>query len=113
MEKQAAAFNQLFTDARDYANAQIALTKLKVVHKAAAGISTTIAVTVVVVILTIGLLFLNIALALWLGSWLGKMYLGFIVVAGVYLVLAAFLWVFRNVLFKQIVTRNTIKKLVN
>ena len=75
----------LFDHAREYVNVRVDEAKLGLAEKASAVIAQVIAMIVVNVFFLVSLLFGSIAGALALGRWWGSNWLGFLAVAGVYL----------------------------
>ena len=57
-------------------------------------------------------LFINIALSFYIGKLLGEMYLGFLIVSGIYLVLSIALFLYSNKLIKLPLTNLVIAKLL-
>jgi hypothetical protein len=86
MEPPKVVFESLLESLEDYGKTTLELTKLKIVQ--ATTISATSLITQATVILMIGfaVLFLNISIALVLGELCGKLYYGFLIVSGVWLI---------------------------
>ncbi len=87
---------KLFDKTESYAKTSIAIGKLTLIQKIAEIASKLSAKGAVVSVVIMSLLFGNIGLALWVGDLLQSSYLGFFAVAGLYLFLAIFLYVFRK-----------------
>jgi len=77
---------------KEYLNSNIELIKLKTAEKSSAVLSNIIAAAVVACILFFFLVFASIAVALILSNWIGKMYAGFLIVAGFYLLTGTIIW---------------------
>lgn len=91
-------------DAKAYFEAQKALTTLEVSEKI--GRAAAYAFMGLVVVLLISTVFLmgSVALSLWLATLLGSVTLGFLAVAGIYLVLGLlFYWLWNRVLKEKII----------
>lgn len=84
MEENAKLIEALADSVKEYAALSIRLTKLKALEKSTDVISTLISHTLTLAMLGLFLLFLNLGLSLWLGEILGKVYYGFLLVAGFY-----------------------------
>jgi uncharacterized membrane protein YobD (UPF0266 family) len=96
--------NAAMADAKAYFEAQKELTKLEVSEKI--GRAAAYAFMGLVVVLLISTVFLmgSVALSLWLGTLLGSVTLGFLAVAGIYLVLGLlFYWLWNRVLKEKII----------
>lgn len=84
MEDNTKLFESLLERATEYGKTSYELVKLKVVDKSSDIVSSFIPHSIVFILIASFLLFLNLGLAFWLGEILGKIYLGFLVVAGFY-----------------------------
>ncbi|HEY8895592.1 MAG TPA: phage holin family protein [Niastella sp.] len=96
---------------KEYINTRIELAKLHIAEKASLVISNIIAVCIVVLFLLLVLVFGSIAGAWALSEWIGKPYSGFLIVAGVYLLLGIIVWVTRGQLIRFPVMNALIKQL--
>lgn len=112
MENITTNMELLYEKAKDYAELNIELAKLNAIDKTSDVVSSLLSRILVSVGILMFFLFLNISLSLYLGDLLGKDYYGFLIVAGVYLLLTILLNVFRNVLVKVPVTNLIIAKLL-
>ncbi|MEO6547517.1 MAG: phage holin family protein [Ferruginibacter sp.] len=113
MEKKPNSLGALFENAGDYVETRIDLLKLKAINKSSEVISSLVAVIAIIIAATVAVLLLNIALALWVGDLLGRAYLGFLVVAGIYLLLALLIHFFKDTWLKGPVSNIIIKKMLN
>ena len=77
---------------KDYVNTRIAQVKLSVAEKVSKLIAVLIAGMFVVVVLFLFVVFGSIAAAYAIGIWLGKMWLGFLIVAVFYLLIGILTW---------------------
>lgn len=68
-----------------YIKTSLELAKLKSIETTSEIGATLLAKTGVILMMTLFVLVMNIGIALWLGDYLGKLYLGFFIVAGFYL----------------------------
>lgn len=84
MEENPNMIESLFERAADYGKTSFELAKLKALDKITDFVSSLIPHSVVIVLISLFILFLSLGLAFWLGDILGKMYYGFLAVAGLY-----------------------------
>ncbi len=112
METIATNIELLYEKAKDYAEINLELIKLNTVDKTADVVSSLLARLVVVMIVAMFLFFLSITASLYLGEILGKLYLGFLVVSGVYLLAGLILHYNRDKFIKEPLTNVIIAKLL-
>ncbi len=108
----ATTIEDLLDKAGDYSKTSIQLLKLKAIDKSAGIVSSLAAKTTVIIIVAMFILTASIAIALWAGEKLGKMYYGFLCVAGFYAISAILLYIFREQWIRQPVSNSMIKKLL-
>lgn len=113
MENQPNTFGALFENAGDYLETRLDLLKLQAINKSSDVTSSIVSGITIVLIISFAVFILNIGLALWIGELMGKVYLGFFVVAGFYALLAVVLHLFRNAWLKEPVSSMIIKKMLN
>jgi len=111
MEQQSENIEGLFEKAGDYVETRLELFKLKTALTTSDVVSELAGRIVLVSFITTVLMLLNIGIALWLGDILGKNYYGFLVLAGVYSLLAAMLYFFREKWIESPVSNAIIKKM--
>lgn len=105
--------DRLVDDTRSYIQTRTRLLKLQLVAKGSEMSGALVAqLTFVFLGLTISA-FISVSLALFLGEYLGKMYLGFLCVAGIYLLLLAILYVNRDRWIKKPVSNAIIRSTLN
>ncbi len=97
----------LIDHTREYINTRIDETRLKAAEKASGVIALLIARAVVNLVFLFSLFFASVAGAYGLGIWLGKMWLGFLLVAGAYFLAGCIVWAARERLL-QIPVMNAI-----
>lgn len=98
--------------AKDYADINIELIKLNSIDKTADVLSSLVSRIVIFMFVVMFILLLNIALSLYLGELLGKDYLGYAVVAVLYLILIIVINHYRDQLIKLPLTNLVIAKLL-
>lgn len=112
MESFATNKDKLFEKVENYANTSIDLLKLNAVEKSADVISSLSYRIVLLLIVAMFTLFINIGVSLYLGKLLNEYYLGFFIVSTFYLVLAVFIYIFRNKFLKTPISNMVITKLL-
>ena len=112
MEDNAKLIESLFERATEYGKTSYELVKLKAVDKTSDVVSTIIPHSVVFVLIAIFVVFLNLGLALWLGEILGKIYLGFLVVAAIYGITGLIVHFFMHKWLKKLICNSVIKQLL-
>ena len=85
MQTQTNAVEDLFSKTTDYLETKVELLELKAVSKISNIASSFVSGFVMGIVILVFLLFFNIGIAFWLGALFGKTYLGFLAVAGFYL----------------------------
>ena len=108
----ATTIEDLLDKAGDYNKTSIQLLKLKAIDKSAGIVSSLAAKTTVIIIFAMFILTASIAIALWVCEKLGKMYYGFLCVAGFYAISAILLYISREQWIRQPVSNSMIKKLL-
>ena len=94
MEGNVKLFESLYEKAVDYGVTSLELIKLKALDKTSDVASSFLPNAIVYVVIASFLLLVNFGLAFWLGEILGKVFLGFFIVAGLYGVIALILHFF-------------------
>jgi hypothetical protein len=102
MENNIEILETLLDRTADYGKSCFELVKLKVLDKTSDEISSFASHSIVVVIIATFALFLNLGVAFWIGELLGKLYLGFFVVAGFYAFIVLIMHFFLRKWFKRI-----------
>lgn len=101
MEENAKLIETLYEKAVDYGVTSFELMKLKALDKTSEVASSFMPHAIVYLVIATFLLLLNLGLAFWLGEMLGKVFLGFFIVAGFYGVLAIILHFFMHKWLKK------------
>jgi len=86
MEDKAKLLESLLVNATDYGRSSFELVKLKALDKTTDIVASCIPVSAALIIISTFMLFFSAGLAFWLGELLGKIYLGFFIVAAFYLI---------------------------
>lgn len=90
---------------KEYALKEYEYSKLKIFFQIASLTSSLAKVLLIGTAITLFTVFISFALAIGLGQLFNNMYLGYITVAGLYLVIALLIYVFRNKLERFIVQK--------
>lgn len=93
--------NELADNTKEYINTKVEIAKLNAAEKISSLTSGIIARIAVAMIFALFLLFFSMAAGFALGEWLGKAYWGFLVVAGIYLLVAIIIWTTRERLIRM------------
>ncbi len=111
MENLFAKAEQLADNVKEYINNRIRLMKLSVAEKSSSLIANIAAAIIAAVFLVFFLLLASVALSLVLGTWIGKLWAGFLIVAGVYLLIGIIIWKGRRSIIQQPVMNSIIQQL--
>lgn len=101
----------LLGQAKEYVNTRIAQLKLAVAEKLSKTIATVVAGLIAALVFFLFIVFTGIAAAIALGQWTGKMWLGFLIIAVVYLLLTIIVWKAKNRLLAIPIMNSIIKNL--
>ena len=102
----------LLERAQAYTRTSLQLFKLRATEKLAEIVSGIASNLVILVIFILFFVNLNIGLALLLGALLGKSWLGFVLVSGVYAIIGFVVYLFRESWIKQPVSNSIITQLL-
>ena len=91
-----AKVEKLAEHAKEYVNLKMDSLKLTTAEKSSAVLSNLIAGAIVAFVFIFFLVFASIAGAIAISDWIGKQYAGFLIVAGVYLLLAIIVWLSKD-----------------
>jgi|SRR5688572_14167366 len=109
MEKSKPELEDIAEDLKSYVNTTLELYKLKATEKGAEMASQVIINLVLAVMAAMVLLFASFALALLLSEYFDRMYLGFVIVAGVYALLGMIVYLLKNTWLKGTLVDSIIK----
>jgi len=111
MESTFAKVEELADHVKDYVQTKIASAKLNAAAKTSKLFSNLIAGFIVAGVFLIFVIFGSMAAALALSAWLGKMYAGFLIVAGIYLLAGIVVWGSRERLLRIPIMNSMINQL--
>ena len=113
MEQTDGIVKVLLTQVEEYGKTSFELTRLKAVQKLIPVATAFTGNLFVLLTFSLFILLLNIGVAMWLGDLLGTAYMGFIYVAGFYLLVGIILYFTAAKLFRNPVSRFIIKQTLN
>ena len=111
MEKSFERVEELAETISEYINNRIEEVKLTAIDKSSALLSNMIAGVVVVCFFVSFIVFASIALSLFLGEWLNKVWLGFLIVAVMYLMIGIIVWAARGRIIRLRIMNSLIQQL--
>jgi hypothetical protein len=111
MEKAFSTAEEIAGNVKEYINTRIESVKLGVAEKSSAIIANLVAGAVVAIVFFFFIVFAGIALAFALGEWTGKVWAGFLIVAGLYLLIGIITWIARGKLIRLPVMNAMIQQL--
>ncbi len=100
------ALSDLLNSIRKYIDIRLTLVKLDVMEKMARIVSLTIAAVFILTLFMLFLIFLSMAAALWIGELLEHQALGYLCVAGFYLLFGTIIYAVRRRLFLRSVIKH-------
>ena len=112
MEDNKKLLETLVDRATDYGKTSYELVKLQAVDKSSDVVSSVIHHTVVLILISSFMLFFNLGLAFWLGEILGKLFYGFFIVAGFYILVGLIVHIFLHKQLKEIIRNYVIRQLL-
>jgi hypothetical protein len=101
MKEESTIIDALTDRVKELAVVYAELFKMKAIDRASEILSTIFHDIIFLTVILMVLIFTNIALAFWIGEVTGKLYLGFLLVGGFYLVVGLILRVFLKEWFKK------------
>jgi hypothetical protein len=113
MDKYSETLTRFFNDAKRYFEVRYDLARLDFIDKLAFFTSFFIKFLIFVLLFTSFFLFISFALAYYLGNLWRTYYGGFLAVAGIYLIFAIIIIIFRKQLISNPVLKMMLKKMFN
>jgi len=96
---------------KEYVNTRVSQAKLSVAEKTSKIVSLLITLLVVALVFFLFLVLASVAAAIAIGQWLNSMWLGFLIVAGICLLLCVVLWLAKERLIRIPVMNKLIEAL--
>jgi len=112
MEEKKTPVEVLLEYGQAYIKTSVQLVKFRTTEKAAEIISSLASSLIILILLTLLFINLNIGIALLIGSLLGRIWLGFLILSGFYGMTGIVIYVFRNSWIKKPVGNSVIKLLL-
>jgi hypothetical protein len=112
MEDKTNLLDSLLESATDYGITSFELIKLKALDKSTDIISSLIPLSFFILLIASFLLFLNLGIAFWLGELLGKLFYGFFLVAGFYILAGIIIRFFLYKWIKKLVGNYFVKQML-
>lgn len=109
MDKPKPEIEEIVEDLKSYINTNMELYKMKATEKGAEIASQAIINIIIGVMVSMTLLFVSFALAYCLSEYFDKMYLGFLIVGGIYGVIGIFIYLSKDAWLKGTLVDNIIK----
>lgn len=100
MENTFAKVEEMAEHVKEYVNNHITSAKLSIAEKTSGVLSNIIAVAIVLMIFVFFTIFSSVALAFVFAKLTGEYYWGFLIVAGIYLLIGVLVWTLRVRLLK-------------
>ena len=100
MEETFIKVEEIADGIKEYVEVRVEEVRLKVAEQSSGLIANLMARIMIFLAIILALIFASIALGIVLGNWWGKMWLGFLVVCGIYLLLAWIIWSVRESLIR-------------
>lgn len=113
MQNNTTNLEELFEKAKDYADTRISLFKLKTINKVSSFVSTLVSTIILIAILVFVILFISVAIALLIGQWIGSVYLGFFIVAGIYIIIGLIIYSARSKFLREPISNKLLKELMD
>lgn len=113
MEKTIYQIEELTNTIKEYLNTRIESLKLSAAEKASGAVANLSAVIILFVVFLLVLIFASIGLALVLNEHLAKSWMGFELVAGIYLFVALIIWLARGKMIRLPILNTLIKQLIS
>jgi hypothetical protein len=102
----------LFDKAEDYGKTTLNLLKLNAIDKSADVISSIASRFAVIMIVVLSVLFISTGVSIWIGTMVGAIFYGFLIVGGLYAIIAVFLQIFCRQWLKNRVSNSIIKQMI-
>ncbi len=101
----------LFEKTKDYVETRADLFRLKAIKKTAEVGSSIVSQVIIAIVFSSFFIFLNIAIGLLIGDLMGKLYLGFFIVAAFYLIVGILVYTNRQKIIGSPIADSIIKKM--
>ena len=113
MENKTTTVEELFIKLKEYGDTRLDLLKLKGINKVSKLLSSLITSVILLLLFILVVICLTVALSLYLGEVLGGSYFGFLIVAGIYIIIGLVLFLSKTKLIKTPISNKLIKDLMD
>lgn len=113
MEDKPTNVEELFQKLKDYADTRLDLFKLKSINRISGLMSSAFTLVVLMLLLFVVIFCITIGLALVIGKWVGAVYCGFFIVAGIYLIIGLVFYSMREKIIRTPISNKLIKELID
>lgn len=101
MESTATNVEGLYDQAKKYTEDSLELYKLQAIDRTAVILSSIASRSALALIVVLFTLFINVGISLYLGTLLGALYLGFLVLSGFYVIIGVIVYFFKKEMIEQ------------
>lgn len=113
MESTATQVKDIISKAGEMVETKVKLWKLKAIGKGSEVVSSIVSSIVVILTIVFAVFFLSIGLAILIGQWLGEVYYGFLIIAGIYGLAGLLFYGFRKTMIKDPISNRVIENIMN
>ncbi len=113
MENKTTNVEELLYKFKEYADTRIDLFKLKAISQVSGILSSLISAVVMALLLFMVLICITIGLGLLIGNAVGEIWLGFLIMAFIYIIIGLIIFTSRNKLLKTPISNKFIKSFVD
>ncbi len=113
MEKTFAKVEEMAETMKTYLNSKLDGIKLSAAEKSSTVLANIIAATVVAIVFLFFVVFASISMAIGLGYWIGSLWAGFLIVAGLYLFIGIIVWAAKERIIRLPIMNAIIQQLFN
>jgi hypothetical protein len=111
MEETFTKVEELADHVKEYLNNRIASVKLSTAEKSSGLLANIIARAIVALVFVFFIAFASVAVAYVFAKFTGELYWGFLMVAGIYLLLGLLVWVFREKILRMPIMNGMLQQL--
>lgn len=113
MEKTFTKLEDLAAHIKEYVNNRVSSIKLSVAEKTSKILANLIAASIVIFVFFFFIIFISIAIAFAFAKLTGEYYWGFLIVAGIYLLMGIIVWALKDKLLRFPIMNSMLKQLFN
>ena len=113
MEKTFAKVEEMADHVKEYVNNHISAVKLSVAEKTSALLANIIAVTIALLVFVMFVIFSSVAVAFAFAKLTGEYYWGFLIVAGIHLLIGILVWALKERILRMPIMNAILQQLFN